>query len=96
MSEYFYEDFEIGNRFLTRTRFVSGSEIELLVGLVGATNPLFLNRDVAKSKGFKDINGEHIQIGRQYQDRLPVAGGKQRKAFWRREGYRRRSSGIGR
>jgi len=54
MSEYFYEDFEIGNRFLTRTRFVSGSEIELIVGLMGATNPLFLNRDIAKSKGFKD------------------------------------------
>jgi len=53
MREYFYEDFEIGNKFVTRTRFVSGSEIELIVGLMGATNPLFLNKDVAESKGFE-------------------------------------------
>lgn len=53
MKEYFYDDFEIGSKFVTRTRFVSGSEIELIVGLMGATNPLFLNRDVAMSKGFE-------------------------------------------
>ena len=53
MKEYFYEDFEIGNRFITRTRFVSGSEIELIVGLMGATNPLFLNKELAESKGFE-------------------------------------------
>jgi acyl dehydratase len=53
MKEYFYEDFEIGNKFITRTRYVSGSEIELIVGLMGATNPLFLNKEIAMSKGFK-------------------------------------------
>lgn len=53
MEEYFYEDFKIGNKFITRTRFVSGSEIECIVGLIGATNPLFLNKEVAQSKGFK-------------------------------------------
>jgi acyl dehydratase len=53
MKEYFYEDFELGNIFTTRTRHVSGSEIELIVGLMGATNPLFLNREIAESKGFE-------------------------------------------
>ena len=53
MKEYFYEDFEIGSKFITRTRYVSGSEIELIVGLMGATNPLFLNKEIAMSKGFK-------------------------------------------
>lgn len=53
MKEYFYEDFKIGNKFITRTRFVSGSEIEHIVALMGATNPLFLNKEVARSKGFE-------------------------------------------
>ena len=53
MKEYFYEDFEIGSKFVTRTRFVSGSEIECIVGLIGATNPLFLSTEAAQSKGFK-------------------------------------------
>ena len=53
MKEHYYEDFEIGEKFTTRTRHVSGSEIELIVGLMGATNPLFLNEELAKSKGFE-------------------------------------------
>ena len=52
MKEHYYEDFEIGEQITTRTRHVSGSEIELIVGLMGATNPLFLNEELAKSKGF--------------------------------------------
>jgi hypothetical protein len=40
-------------QFVTRTRFVSGSGIELIMDFMGATNPLFLNRDVAKSKDFE-------------------------------------------
>jgi len=50
--EYF-EDFEIGDRFVTRTRVVSGSEIECIVGLMGATNPIFLSAEAARSKGFE-------------------------------------------
>ena len=53
MKKYFYEDLEIGFKIVTRTRFVSGSEIEHIVGLMGATNPLFLNIDAARSKGFE-------------------------------------------
>jgi acyl dehydratase len=54
MKDFFYEDFKIGRKFITRTRFVSGSEIELITGLMGATNPIFLNTEIAKKKGFKD------------------------------------------
>lgn len=53
LKEYFYEDFEIGNKFVTRTRFISGSEIECIVGLIGATNPLFLSGEAARSRGFE-------------------------------------------
>ena len=53
MEDYFYENFKIGNIFTTKTRFVSSSEIECIVGLMGATNPLFLNQEVAQRKGFK-------------------------------------------
>ena len=53
MMGYFYEDFEVGCKSVTRTRFVSGSEIECIVGLIGATNPLFLSREAAQRKGFE-------------------------------------------
>ena len=53
MEALFYEDFKVGNKYTTRTRFISGSEIETVVSLMGATNPLFLNTDVATSKGFE-------------------------------------------
>lgn len=53
MEEYFYEDLEVGSRLVTRTRFVSGSEIECIVGLMGATNPIFLNEEAARGRGFE-------------------------------------------
>jgi acyl dehydratase len=53
MSKYFFDDFKLGEKFVTRERFVSGSEIELIVGLMGAYNPLFLNETIAKEKGFE-------------------------------------------
>jgi acyl dehydratase len=53
MSKYFFDDFNLGEKFVTRERFVSGSEIELIVGLMGAYNPLFLNETIAKEKGFE-------------------------------------------
>jgi acyl dehydratase len=49
----FYEDLDVGDKFSTRTRYVSGSEIEFLVGLFGVHNPIFLNEDEAKRKGFE-------------------------------------------
>lgn len=53
MKEYFYEDLELGNKIVTRTRFVTSSEIENIVALIGATNPLFLSKEMAQSKGFE-------------------------------------------
>ena len=54
MKEYFYEDFELGDKFVTRTRFITGSEIELIAGLVGVTNPIFQSREMAQRKGFEE------------------------------------------
>lgn len=51
--EYFYENFEVGTKIVTRDRVVSGAEMELFAGLIGAYNPLFLSDKVARSKGFK-------------------------------------------
>lgn len=53
MKEYFYGDFEIGKKILTRTRYITNTDIDLFVALSGAYNPLFLSNEIAKSKGFK-------------------------------------------
>jgi len=53
MKGYFYEDFEVGNKFVTRTRVITGSEIELIAALVGVTNPMFQSTEAAQKKGFK-------------------------------------------
>ncbi|MFP3951126.1 MAG: MaoC/PaaZ C-terminal domain-containing protein [Candidatus Bathyarchaeia archaeon] len=44
----------IEDSFTTRTRYISGSEIELLVGVLGVHNPIFLNGEEAENKGFED------------------------------------------
>lgn len=48
---------------MTRTRYISSSEIELFVALSGAYNPLFLSSEVAQSKGFKDRIAPGVAIG---------------------------------
>lgn len=53
VKDYFYEDLEVGNRFTTRTRIITGSEIELVAALVGVTNPMFQSTEAAQRKGFK-------------------------------------------
>jgi len=53
VKEYFYEDFEVGNKFVTRARVITGSEIELIAALVGVTNPMFQSTEAAQKKGFK-------------------------------------------
>ncbi|MFQ5710721.1 MAG: MaoC family dehydratase [Candidatus Geothermarchaeales archaeon] len=50
---YYYEDFEIGNKVVTRSRIVSSADVELFASFIGAYNPLFLSEEVAKSKGFR-------------------------------------------
>lgn len=58
----FYEDFEIGQKYVTRTRYISGSEIQLIVGIMGATNPLFLSEEIAKSKGYEGMISPGVVI----------------------------------
>lgn len=53
MTKYFFEDFKVGDKIVTRTRFITSSEIEHIAALIGATNPLFLNSEEAQRKGFK-------------------------------------------
>ncbi len=52
MTEYYYEDLNVGDKIVSRTRNVSSSEIELIVGLLGVHNPIFLDEEKAKEKGF--------------------------------------------
>jgi len=53
MKGHFYEDFEVGNGFVTQTRVITGSEIELIAGLVSVTNPIFQSTEAAHKKRFK-------------------------------------------
>jgi acyl dehydratase len=62
MKDMFYEDFEIGQKYVTRTRYISGSEIQLIVGIMGATNPLFLSEEIAKSKGYEGMISPGVVI----------------------------------
>jgi acyl dehydratase len=62
MKDIFYEDFEIGQKYVTRTRYISGSEIQLIVGIMGATNPLFLSEEIAKSKGYEGMISPGVVI----------------------------------
>ena len=58
----FYEDFEVGQKYVTRTRYISGSEIQLIVGIMGATNPLFLSEEIAKNKGYEGMISPGVVI----------------------------------
>lgn len=47
------EDFSQGNRSITRSRVVTGTDMDIFAALTGATNPLFLNEEFGKKQGFK-------------------------------------------
>jgi acyl dehydratase len=47
------EEFSQGNRFATRSRIVTGTDMDIFAALTGATNPLFLNEGFGKKQGFK-------------------------------------------
>jgi len=47
----FYEDFQIDKLITTRSRVVTGTDIDLFAGLTHAVNPLFLSDEFAKSIG---------------------------------------------
>jgi acyl dehydratase len=49
----YFEEFNQGDRFVTRSRVVTGTDMDIFAALTGATNPLFLNEDFGKKRGFK-------------------------------------------
>jgi len=49
----YFEEFSQGNRFTTRSRVVTGADIDIFAALTGAPDPLFLNEEFGKKLGFK-------------------------------------------
>ncbi len=49
----YFEEFSQGDRFATRSRVVTGTDVDIFAALTGATNPLFLNEEFGKKQGFK-------------------------------------------
>ena len=47
----FYEDFEVGARYPTRSRLITDADHEAFCALVGYDVPLFLDNDYARSRG---------------------------------------------
>ena len=49
----YFEEFSQGDTFATRSRVVTGTDMDIFAVLTGATNPLFLNEEFGKKQGFK-------------------------------------------
>jgi len=49
----YFEEFSQGDKFATRSRVVTGTDMDIFAALTGATNPLFLNEEFGKKQGFK-------------------------------------------
>jgi 3-hydroxybutyryl-CoA dehydratase len=49
----YFEEFSQGDRFTTRSRVVTGTDVDIFAALTGATNPLFLNEEFGRKQGFK-------------------------------------------
>jgi 3-hydroxybutyryl-CoA dehydratase len=49
----YFEEFSQGDKFTTRSRVVTGTDMDIFAALTGATNPLFLNEEFGKKQGFK-------------------------------------------
>ena len=49
----YFEDFLEGNKFETRSRVVTGTDIDIFAALTGATNPLFMDEEFGKKLGYK-------------------------------------------
>ena len=54
VSDYYYENLDVGDIIKTNSKYITSAEIELITSLIGATNPIFLNSEVARQRGFKD------------------------------------------
>ncbi len=49
----YFEESNQGVKFTTRSRVVTGTDVDIFAALTGATNPLFLNEDFGKRQGFR-------------------------------------------
>jgi 3-hydroxybutyryl-CoA dehydratase len=49
----YFEEFSRGDKFTTRSRVVTGTDMDMFAALTGATNPLFLNEEFGRKQGFK-------------------------------------------
>jgi acyl dehydratase len=49
----YFEEFNQGDRFTTRCRVVTGTDIDIFAALTGATNPLFLSEEFGRKQGFR-------------------------------------------
>jgi acyl dehydratase len=49
----YFEEFSQGDKFTTRSRVITGTDIDIFAALTGATNPLFLSEEFGRKQGFK-------------------------------------------
>ena len=49
----YFEDFLPGDKFETRPRVVTGTDIDIFAAFTGATNPLFMDEQFGKKLGYK-------------------------------------------
>lgn len=49
----YLEEFNIGDRFSTRSRLITGTDVDLFAALTGATNPVFLDDECGREMGYK-------------------------------------------
>jgi len=51
-AEMFFEDINIGQEFVSRSRTITSTDIDLFTSLTWASNPLFLSDEYARERGF--------------------------------------------
>jgi acyl dehydratase len=50
---FYFDNFKIGDKFTSRPRIVTSTDIDLFTGVTGAVNPLFLSDEEARRRGFE-------------------------------------------
>jgi 3-hydroxybutyryl-CoA dehydratase len=58
----YFEAFSQGDKFTTRPRVVTGTDMDIFAALMGANNPLFMNEEFGKKQGFKGRSAPGVLI----------------------------------